>query len=259
MYKSVDFARYSSIRIGPKARVLMVEEARAMEEGVYLIGGANNLLISPTPPPLAMLSSKFDYLQEDEGALIVGAATSGGRLLTYAKTHNLAGFELLQKLPGKLGGIVKMNAGLGGFSISDNLISVTTERGELMRDEIDFAYRNAAIDGVIYEAKFAKKHGFDEAKLAKFRAMRANQPREPSAGSCFKNPPNDYAGRLLEAAGFKGKRLGGAAFSAQHANFLVNLGGATFDEAHQLIQDAQKAVLELSGVELELEIKIVGA
>jgi UDP-N-acetylmuramate dehydrogenase len=83
------------------------------------------------------------------------------------------------------------------------------------------------------------------------------QPKEPSAGSCFKNPVGDYAGRLIEAVGLRGFRRGGAGFSQKHANFLVNLGGATFDEAIWLIDEAKRRVLESFGIALETEIKIV--
>ncbi|MDR3346139.1 MAG: UDP-N-acetylmuramate dehydrogenase [Campylobacteraceae bacterium] len=256
-YKEIDFSKYSSIKIGGRVKTLVIDELMPIEKGVFIVGGANNLLISPNPPPLAILSSRFDFIKEEGDVLRVGAGVGGGRLLSYAKKHDIAGFELLQKLPGKLGGIVKMNAGLKEFCISDNLLGIITEEGEKSRQDINFSYRNSDIKGVIYEVLFEKKSGFDEKKLAAFKEMRKNQPKEPSAGSCFKNPPNDYAGRLLELAGFKGKREGNMAFSDVHANFLINLGGGTFEEAITLIKAAQKAVFEHFGIELELEIKIV--
>ncbi|MDR2081183.1 MAG: UDP-N-acetylmuramate dehydrogenase, partial [Campylobacteraceae bacterium] len=183
--------------------------------------------------------------------------SSSGKVLSYAKKHNLKGFELLQKLPGTMGGIVKMNAGLKEFCISDNLISVLVNGAKIAKDDIDFGYRKSGIKGVIFEAVFEKKDGFDYALLEIFKSMRNNQPGFPSAGSCFKNPPNDFAGRLLEAAGFKGRRVGNTAFSDMHANFLVNLGGGVYEEAVTLINEAKKAVFEKFGVRLELEIEII--
>ncbi|MDR2635504.1 MAG: UDP-N-acetylmuramate dehydrogenase, partial [Campylobacteraceae bacterium] len=122
--REIDFSKFSSIKIGPKVEVLEIDEVCALPQNLFLIGGANNLLVSPNPPPLAMLSKKFDYIFEDKDGVHIGAAMQSGKVLSYAKKHNLHGFELLQKLPGTIGGIVKMNAGLKEFCISDNLINV---------------------------------------------------------------------------------------------------------------------------------------
>jgi UDP-N-acetylmuramate dehydrogenase len=257
MEKKIDFSRYTSIKIGPIKDVYLIEDIECLQKDIFLLGGGNNLLISSNPPPLAMLSKKFDFIKDDGGALHVGAATLSGKLLSYSKKHNIGGFELLQKLPGTLGGIVKMNAGLKGFCISDNIKSVLTCKGWIEKKDINFSYRGSDIEEVIYEILFEKKAGFDYERLDIFKDMRKNQPSNPSAGSCFKNPSNDYAGRLLEQAGFKGKRIGNMAFSDIHTNFLINLGGGTYDEAINLIKEAQEAVLEKFGIKLELEIKIV--
>jgi UDP-N-acetylmuramate dehydrogenase len=255
--REIDFSRFSSIKIGPVKNVRLIDEIEPLEEGVFLVGSANNLLISPNTPPLAMLSSKFDFITEKEDILHVGAATSSGKLLSYAKRHDIACFELLQKLPGTLGGIVKMNAGLKEFCISDNVKSVLTHEGWIDKNDINFSYRSSDIKGIIYEILFKKKKGFDHKRLEAFKAMRKNQPSLPSAGSCFKNPPNSYAGKLLEQAGFKGKKIGNMAFSDIHANFLVNLGGGTYEEAIELVKEAQKTVLNKFGVKMELEIIVV--
>jgi UDP-N-acetylmuramate dehydrogenase len=255
--REIDFSRFSSIKIGPKAEVFEIDEVCEIPKEFFLIGGANNLLVAPNPPPLAMLSKKFDYIIEDDDGLHVGAAVKSGKLLSYAKKNNLKGFELLQKLPGTIGGIVKMNAGLKEFCISDNIVSVLTSGGRKRREEMDFGYRTSGIKGVIFEAVFSKKEGFDIAFFEMFKSLRANQPNIPSAGSCFKNPPNDFAGRLLEQAGFKGRRAGNMAFSGIHANFLVNLGGGTYEEAISLIAAAREEVLKKFGVKMELEIEIV--
>jgi UDP-N-acetylmuramate dehydrogenase len=257
MEKEIDFSRYTSIKIGPVKKVCIIDEAVFLEKDIFLIGGGNNILMSENPPFLAMLSKKFDFIKDDGDVLRVGAATIGGKLLSYARKYDIAGFELLHKLPGTLGGIVKMNAGLKEFCISDNLKSVLTHKGWIDKKNINFSYRSSDINDVIYEILFEKKAGFDHERLEKFKNMRKNQPSKPSAGSCFKNPLGDYAGRLLEQAGFRGKRVGGMAFSDVHANFLVNLGGGTYDEAIELIDDAQKSVLQKFGVKLELEIIVI--
>ena len=228
-----------------------------LPEGYTLIGGANNLLMSPNPPPLAMLDKGFDFIRLEENVLHIGGATPSGKILSFAKKNDLAGFELMQKLPGTLGGMVAMNAGLKEWEIFNNLLAIRTEKGWITKDNIEHGYRFAKIDGVVYEATFANKNGFDETLLAMFKKMRDNQPKEPSAGSCFKNPIGHFAGKLIEEAGFKGRSVGNMMFSTVHANFLVNLGGGTYEEAMELITAVKEEVLKRFGVKLEEEIIIL--
>ncbi len=258
MFKRIiDFSKYSSIKIGNKTEVFVIEEIEEFSKEFFLIGGANNLLLSPNPPPLAMLSKKFDYVEIREDKLFVGAATKGGRLFSFAKKHDLGGFEFLNSLPGTIGGMVKMNAGLKEYEIFNDLLAVRTEKGYLKKKEISYGYRFADIEGAIFEAVFKLKKGFSSELVEKFRDLRKNQPKEPSAGSCFKNPPGDYAGRLIEAAGLKGYRINDAAFSDVHANFLVNLGKASFFDAKELVDLAIERVYEKFKIVLEPEIKIL--
>lgn len=150
-----------------------------------------------------------------------------------------------------------MNAGLKEFEIFNNLVSVTTCNGNFVKNDINYGYRYTDINAPILEATFLLSYGFDKEKLKMFKAMRKNQPATPSAGSCFKNPKGDYAGRLIEAVGLKGFRVGGMEFSKEHANFLVNIQNGTFDEAVFLIQEAQKRVYSEFNIWLECEIKIL--
>ena len=257
MTKTINFSTFSSIKIGPTLDVLVLDSLSALPEGYRLIGGANNLLVSPTPPPLAMLDKCFDFIRLDKHVLHVGGATPSGKMLSFAKKHNLASFELMQKLPGTLGGMIAMNAGLKEWEIFNNLIAIRTEKGWIPKAQIEHGYRFAKIKGVVYEATFTCKSGFDENLLAMFKKMRDNQPKEPSAGSCFKNPEGHYAGKLIEEAGFKGKRVGNMMFSNLHANFLVNLGGGTYEEAITLITAVKEEVFKRFDVKLEEEIIIL--
>lgn len=257
MTKSINFSTFSSIKIGPIKDVLLLDSLMPLPEGYTLIGGANNLLMSLNPPPLAMLDKCFDFIRLEENVLHIGGATPSGKILSFAKKHDLAGFELMQKLPGTLGGMVAMNAGLKEWEIFNNLLAIRTEKGWITKDNIEHGYRFAKIDGVVYEATFACKNGFDENLLLMFKKMRDNQPKEPSAGSCFKNPVGHFAGKLIEDAGFKGKRVGNMMFSTIHANFLVNLGGGTYEEAIALITAVKEEVFKRFGIQLEEEIIIV--
>ncbi len=255
--RRIDFSKYSSIKIGPVADVAILERGERPPPGRFLVGGANNLLISPSPPPLVMLGRDFDYIKIVEEGLVVGAATPTGRILSFCKRHDIGGFEYVAKLPGTLGGMLAMNAGVKEYETYNNLLWITTDAGRLPKDRIPHGYRFAKLPGIAYEAVFSIERGFDAKLAADLLELRKNQPKEPSAGSAFKNPPGDYAGRLIEECGLKGVRLGGMAWSGMHANFLVNLGGGTFKEAIDLIDEAKRRVADAFGIELELELKIL--
>ncbi len=258
MTRKIDFSRYSSIRIGPVAEVTLLDEPVSPAEGSFVVGGANNLLLSPTPPPLVMLSKRFDYIRLEGEYLIVGGATRSGRIFSFCRRHNIGGFEYLGKLPGTLGGLLKMNAGMKEEEIFDRLVSLRTQSGEKPKERIPHGYRHSRIDGIVFEGKFSIRKGFDMARLERFSRMRAKQPGEPSAGSVFKNPPGEFAGRLIEAVGLKGKRIGDAMFSSLHANFLINLGSATFEDAYTLIELAKAEVKARFGIMLEEEVIVLG-
>lgn len=255
--KTIDFSKFSSIRIGPVVDVAVIEND-VVPENHLIIGSANNVLVSPTPPPLMILSKQYDFIRIEDNRLIVGAATPGGRVVSFCKKHNIAHFEYLSKLPGTVGGMLKMNAGLKEYEIFNHLIAIRTQSGWIPKEEIEYGYRKTSINEVIFEAVFALEEGFSFERLEMFAKMRSNQPSEPSAGSCFKNPPGDYAGRLIEAVGLKGLRHGMMAFSEVHANFLVNYGGGTFEDAIALIQKAQTLVKAEFGIDLQCEVVIIG-
>ena len=255
--KKIDFSKFSSIKIGDTLDIVMIDECEELKQEYYLIGGCNNILIGKNPPLLAKLSKKFDYIKIENGVLVIGAATPSGKIFSFCKKHNIANFEFLSHLPGTLGGLVYMNAGLKEYEIFNNLYQVKTCKAVFEKKDIVYGYRFTQIDSVILEASFELKYGFDKDKVEIFKKMRLNQPSLPSAGSCFKNPKGDYAGRLIEAVSLKGFRVGGAEFSNEHANFLVNVGGATFDDAIFLIEEAKKRVYKEFGISLECEIKIL--
>lgn len=255
-FKTIDFSRFSSIRIGPVADVALIENDR-VPQGRVIVGSANNLLVSPTPPPLMMLSKEYDFIRLEEDGLHIGAAAPGGRVVSFCKKNDIAHFEYLSKLPGTLGGMIKMNAGLKEYEIFNHLIALRTQSGWKKKEEIAYGYRKTSIDEVVFEAVFEAFAGYSAERYDMFSRMRSNQPSDPSAGSCFKNPPGDYAGRLIEAVGLKGIRRGAMAFSEVHANFLVNYGGGTFDDALWLIGEAQKRVRAQFGIELQCEVVIL--
>jgi len=254
--KVIDFSKFSSIRIGPIVDVMLIEND-VVPSGHVIVGGANNLLVSPTPPPLMILSKQYDFIRVEGNRLNIGAATLGGRVVSFCKKNNIAHFEYLSKLPGTLGGMLKMNAGLKEYEIFNHLIAIRTQSGWKQKNEIEYGYRKTSINDVVFEAVFELEAGFSFERLELFAQMRSNQPSVPSAGSCFKNPQNDYAGRLIEAVGLKGKQVGAMAFSDVHANFLINYGGGDYEDALFLIKEAQKKVLERFSIELQCEVVIL--
>jgi UDP-N-acetylmuramate dehydrogenase len=252
----IDFSKYSSIKIGPVVDVKVINEPLDYD-GEFIIGGAYNLLVSPMPKKIAILSDRFKYIKRDDNRLIVGAKTTTASLYRYTKENNIGGFEFLSKLPGTVGGAVKMNAGLKNYEIFNNILSLKTTNREHSKDTINYKYRYTDIDLPICEITFDINSEFNLELLNTFTQMRSNQPKEPSAGSCFKNPPNNFAGKLLEDVGMRGFRLGNIGFSDIHSNFLVNYKDASFEDAIASITIAQERVMKETGIFLALEIVIV--
>lgn len=251
----IDFSKFSSVKIGGVFDVEMIDEMCEFD-GV-MIGGANNILISPNPPKMGILSPKFDYIKFENGILSVGAKTSAAKLFKFAKEQNLGGFEFVKKIPGTIGGLITMNAGLKEHEISQSLKSIITSYGEFDKNECDFAYRHSNINGVIYEARFEILREFDDDLSEILNAKRANQPKGASFGSCFANPKAAPAGKLLEEVGLKGFRIGRCGFSEIHANFLINYGGGTFSDAIALINLAKERVMDKFKIELKSEVVVL--
>lgn len=257
MKKLIDFSKYTSLKIGGVLEVEILGTPRVLSQEERIIGAGNNVLISPNAKNLCVLGSEFDYIK-DLGELVeIGGGVSSGRIYSYFKRNNLYGLEFLRGLPGSLGGLVKMNAGMKSYEIKEILQSVNVNGEWIESKKLNLSYRKSEISGVVYGARFYKKIGFRDELVGVFESMRSTHPHLPSCGSCFKNPNGDYAGRLLESVGMKGFRVGGVGLSEKHANFLVNLGGGTFDEALSVIEEAKSRVKEEFGVLLECEVVIV--
>jgi len=253
--KIIDFSKFSSIKIGPKKEVKLIDEYGY--NGETLIGRATNALISPNAGNLAVLDDKYKFITIKNGYLYVGAKTNNRVLYNFCKKHDIGGFEFLSKLPGSVGGSIKMNAGVKEYEISKHLSALKTLKGFEEKGNFRFGYRYSNINEPVFEAVFEIKKGFDFELDEKLEKLRSNQPKDPSLGSVFKNPEGDYAGRLIEAVGMKGMRKGGVKVSEIHANFFVNISNGTFYDMISLIKEAKKRVFENFGIKLEEEIKII--
>ncbi len=252
--KVIDFSRFSSIKIGPKINIKIIDEYNYDNE--FLIGRATNTLISPNARNLGILSDKYEFIEYKNGYLRVGAKTKNRTLYNYCKKLNLGGFEFLSHLPGSVGGSIKMNAGVKNEEISKNLVALKTDKLR-EKNEFLFDYRFSNINTPVFEVIFEIKRDFDSELDFKLKNMRKNQPALPSLGSVFKNPQGDFAGRLIEAAGLKGVKKGEIKISEMHANFFVNLGRGSFEDMLYLINLAKEKVFEKFGILLEEEIVIL--
>jgi len=176
-----------------------------------------------------------------------------GRIISYAKKFDIGGFEFCAKLPGTLGGMLAMNAGVKSYEIFNILHSVKINGEWIKKENILHGYRFASLGGIATHARFDIEKGFSQELLDELLNLRTNQPHEPSAGSAFKNPKGDYAGRLIEEVGLKGFRKGDMSWSEVHSNFLVNLGNGSYEDAKFLIDLAKEKVLKEFGIELKEE------
>ena len=280
---AMPLADLTSFRIGGPADLfvnvegeieLMHAKAAAYRAGVpcFCLGAGTNLLVSDRGMRglVVRLGDGFGKIEIDDSRVVAGAAAAFGALVQAVVDRGLEGLEFGEGIPGTVGGGLVMNAGAFGGEIAKvvTLVHGVTEAGEalaLTRDDVKFAYRRTELPShfIITRVDFELAHGDRErlmSRVAELHAKRASrQPRGvPNAGSIFKNPPGNFAGKLLEGAGLKGTRLGGAAFSDQHANFIVNLGGAQAAEVRALIDMARNKVKEQSGVLLEPEVRLVG-
>ena len=275
-------ARHTTLRIGGPVDALVapadVDDCRRVREwcaksGVpsRALGAGSNLLVRDGGVRGVLLTAKLLRRLDRDGTTVhVGAGVSTGKLLAFATRAELGGVEFLGGVPGTVGGGLIMNAGtyLGEFTNVTREVRSVDANGQLEvrdHDACGFVYRGSAIpeSDMIVEGTLDLKPRPRAEIDAEVRALRDRRhAREPhgvaNAGSIFKNPPGDYAGRLIEAAGLKGRKVGGAEVSPVHANWLVNTGGASAKEMLELIEICREEVMQKFGVRLELEVKVVG-
>jgi len=281
----VPLAKHTALRIGGPADALATPADRAELARLlalcavhrvphWVLGaGFNTLVLDGGADGVAIQLSRFRRLEERPGsALRAEAGVSHARLTRFCVERGLAGLEFGAGIPGTVGGWTAMNAGIGQREVKDAVleIEVMSPTGawvrHLSRDTLRFAYRalrGLAPGSVIVSTLFGVTPSRPEAVRAvidpQLARRAATQPLDvPSCGSVFKNPPGDFAGRMIEAAGLKGLRVGGAEISTVHANFIVNRGEARAADVLALIERARAAVRQATGRTLELEVRIVG-
>lgn len=280
-------APWTSVRVGgpaelwvrpasAEALVGLLRMAAEEAVGISILGGGANTLVGDGGVPGVTLKLPADLfpekseVSEEEGRITLGAGSAIVRIVNQMKTHKLTGVEFLAGIPGTIGGAVSMNAGtkMGECMSAIEAVELATPSGLgwLDRGELSWRYRHTQLPqgAVITRARFLLRRGDLDASRAQMDAdlgyRKRTQPlSQPNFGSVFQNPPGDFAGRLIEKVELKGHRLGGAQISTQHANWIVNLGGATARDVVSLLELAQRRVLEDSGVTLVPEVKRIGS
>lgn len=283
-----DMAKYTTYQVGGRAEAIIfpsgVRELSQLMKGIKrlnipwrLIGSGSNILVSEQGlRGVTLIFNKrfadIEVLEEvgDRVYVRVEAGCSLGRLVNWCVDHGLSGLEFAAGIPGSVGGALVMNAGAWRSDISQVVSSVTVmdENGDYRVKEIDdFHYRyrswgeekgSLAVECVLHLQR-ADKVAIKNT-CQKFMASRKErQPKHASCGSFFKNPEHGKtAGQLIDEAGLKGTKIGGAMVSMEHANFLVNTGSASADEVVMLMKLIQEEVQKKFGVFLEPEVKLLG-
>ena len=275
-------SRHCSFRIGGACDAMLlpssIEDVEAVcallaecGEKPFLMGNGTNLLVTDAPLHRIVLRMGEEFSRVDPvngTALRAESGATLSRLASFAAARGLAGLEFAHGIPGTLGGAASMNAGAYGGEMKDVVTSVTYLDKDLSLRETDdagFSYRRSRFsdtDCIVLGAKISLHEDDPDAIRERMRSLaerrRSSQPLDmPSAGSTFKRPAGGYAAALIDGAGLKGYTVGGAQVSEKHAGFVVNRGGACFDDVLRLIEHIQNEVYRVSGIELEPEVKII--
>lgn len=277
-------SEHTSFRIGGPCEILafpkntrelsdLLRAAKQAEIEPAVLGAGTNVLARDEGRRGLVICTKDSMkaiARTGETTIRAEAGVSMARLANFAQSLGLDGLTFAHGIPGTVGGGLMMNAGAYGGEMKQVAVStefmtldgeVETYSGEAQK----FSYRHSAFSekkGVILAGSFALTHGDSEKIREEMRTLaqkrRTSQPLElPSAGSTFKRPQGGYAAALIDQAGLKGYRIGGAAVSEKHAGFVVNLGGATASDVLALVREIQRRVLETSGISLEPEIRLL--
>lgn len=284
MHENEPMSAHCSFRIGGPARLMacpasgaeaaaLLRLLREADAPVELMGKGTNLLVADEGLDAVVVRlgeaiSGAELLPGDR--VRAGAGISLAKLAVFAAEAGLSGLEFAHGIPGSLGGAVFMNASAYGGEMKDVLESAETALPdgtvrEVPAEELELSYRHSALEGsgaLVTAATVKLTPAEPETIRARMRELmekrRASQPLDmPSAGSTFKRPVGGYAAALIDQAGLKGFAIGGAQVSEKHAGFVINRGGATFDDVLRLMEHIQKTVLEKSGVRLEPEVRIL--
>lgn len=271
--RKYSLADFTTIKIGGEAKYFfavssiesLTKVVKDYQGTFYILGGGSNLLITDSciKKCVIKLGDEFSYIRKDK-YLEVGSSTPLSHLIKYASANNLGGFECLAGIPATVGGLVTMNASSFGREISEHLceVEVMDNRGNvrnLKKKEIAFSYRRSSLNEyVILRVWFEAVKDYDtKAKISNFLKTRMSKQDFdfPNCGCIFKNPDTKPAGFLIEACGLKGFKKNDAQVSLKHANFIINLNKASYNDVDYLISHIKENVHKKFDIILEEEIK----
>ncbi|MDG2306388.1 MAG: UDP-N-acetylmuramate dehydrogenase [Candidatus Binatia bacterium] len=280
-------ARHTSMRVGGPADLFCEVEsdeelgtwiawARGRSMPVFLLGGGTNLIVGDEGIRGLTLKLGRSFARReweicgDDARVVVGAAANFKRFVVDTLDRGFAGLEFAEGIPGTIGGGVIMNAGAFGGEIGEVVealrgVDAAGRPARLPREELRFAYRHLDLPRgfVVTALEISLRRGDSEALAARAADARKKRGKRqplghPNAGSIWKNPTGDFAGRLIDAVGLRGERSGGAQISAEHGNFIVNVDQARAADIRQLMDRTRDRVWESRGVWLEAEVKLIG-
>ena len=284
IYKNEKLSKYNWFNLGGPARIFFkpgsetdlknfLEEYNNQEKNIYILGAGSNTLFrdSGFDGIIIKLGKNFSYTKLlNDNKIEVGAATLDKAVSDFALENSIAGFEFLSCIPGSIGGAIMMNSGCYGYEISKNFLSLNALnfRGELKsfsKDEIKFFYRGSNLPrdliilNVTLQGESGNKVEIDNKKKMLINQKKESQPsRIKTCGSTFKNPEKQKAWEIIKSSNCSNFGVGGASISKKHSNFFLNNGKATSADIEALIEKVRNEVFKKTGINLELEIKIVG-
>lgn len=283
--ENVSLAPYTSARIGGPADILItvkstaemmdvVQYLRGLGNDFIVLGGGSNVLVSDKGVRGVVILNRAKAIRFEDGdqpKVWAEAGATFSQLAHRAAAKGLSGIEWAAAVPGTIGGAVYGNAGAFAGDVSQSLASaellIAGQRERWPVEKFGYGYRTSVlkrneVKAIVLSAVFSLKNATREevsVKIGQFSAHRkTTQPPGASMGSMFKNPADDYAGRLIEAAGLKGTRIGNAEISAVHGNFFINHENTRASDIRTLIELTQKTVADKFGIHLELEIELIG-
>ena len=284
VYKNEKLSKYSWFGLGGFAKIFFkpksaldlkkfLEKYNKKNKKIHILGAGSNTLFrdSGFNGVIIKLGAGFNYIKLlNNNKIEVGAATLDKKLSDFAKQKSITGFEFLSCIPGSIGGAITMNSGCYGYDISQIFFSLKAINfnGNLKsfnKDDVKFFYRgnnlpkDLIVLSAVFEGRPLNKREIESRQMKLINQKKESQPNKiKTCGSTFKNPQDKKAWKLIRSSNCSNLNIGGARMSSQHSNFFLNNGSATSSDIENLIEEVRKKVFLKTGINLELEIKIIG-
>ena len=281
IYKNEKLSKYSWFGLGgfakiffkPKSVLDLKKFLEKYNKKIYILGAGSNTLFrdSGFDGVIIKLGAGFNYTKLlNNNKIEVGAATLDKKLSDFAKQKSITGFEFLSCIPGSIGGAITMNSGCYDYDISQifsslKAINFSGNLKSFNKDDVKFFYRGSNLPkdliilSAVFEGKLLNKKEIESRQMKLINQKKESQPNKiKTCGSTFKNPQDKKAWKLIRSSNCSNLNIGGARMSSQHSNFFLNSGSATSSDIENLIEEVRKKVFLKTGINLELEIKIIG-